>query len=99
MAAFSLATGLRQKNVRLLEWNHVSMERETAWVDAWASWHVQGGTSLQELKELGGWSCFEMVLRYAHLRNDHLKDAANRVSVTNWSQKTEAKILKLVVSN
>lgn len=31
----------------------------------WASWHVQNGTSLNELMELGGWSSFEMVLRYA----------------------------------
>ena len=44
----------------------------------WASWHVQNGTTLQELMELGGWSSFEMVLRYAHLRSDHLLDAANR---------------------
>jgi len=34
MTEFSLATGLRQGNVRLLQWNHVSMERETAWVGA-----------------------------------------------------------------
>ncbi len=27
----------------------------------WASWHAQNGTSLQELQELGGWSCTEMV--------------------------------------
>jgi integrase len=38
----------------------------------WASWHVQGGTPLQVLKELGGWATFEMVLRYAHLAPDHL---------------------------
>jgi integrase len=30
----------------------------------WASWHVQNGTSLQELQQLGGWTSFEMVLRY-----------------------------------
>ena len=33
----------------------------------WASWHVQSGTSLPELMELGGWKSYEMVLRYAHL--------------------------------
>jgi integrase len=42
----------------------------------WASWHVQSGTSLQELQQLGGWASFEMVLRYAHLSSDHLKGAA-----------------------
>ncbi len=48
----------------------------------WASWHVQNGTSLQELQQLGGWTSFEMVLRYAHLSSDHLKEAAARVNVT-----------------
>lgn len=49
----------------------------------WASWHVQNGTSLQELQQLGGWANFEMVLRYAHLSSDHLRNAAERVTVTN----------------
>lgn len=49
----------------------------------WASWHVQSGTSLQELQQLGGWSSFEMVLRYAHLSSDHLKEASERICVTN----------------
>lgn len=49
----------------------------------WASWHVQNGTSLQELMELGGWSSYEMVLKYAHLAGDHLLEAANRISGTN----------------
>lgn len=49
----------------------------------WASWHVQSGTSLQELQQLGGWANFEMVLRYAHLCSDHLKAAAERISATN----------------
>jgi len=49
----------------------------------WASWHIQSGTSLQELQQLGGWASFEMVLRYAHLSSDHLKKAAERISVTN----------------
>lgn len=48
----------------------------------WASWHVQNGTSLQELQQLGGWTSFEMVLRYAHLSSDHLKAAAERVAGT-----------------
>lgn len=48
----------------------------------WASWHVQSGTSLQELQQLGGWSSFDMVLRYAHLSSDHLRKAAERINVT-----------------
>lgn len=47
-----------------------------------SSWHVQSGTSLQELQQLGGWSSFEMVLRYAHLSSNHLKDAAERIAGT-----------------
>lgn len=46
----------------------------------WAAWHVMAGTSLQELKELGGWSTFDMVLVYAHLAPDHLKAAAARLA-------------------
>lgn len=45
----------------------------------WASWHVQAGTSLQALQELGGWSSFEMVLRYAHLSAGHLAEYAENV--------------------
>lgn len=48
----------------------------------WASWHVQNGTSLQELQLLGGWSSFEMVLRYAHLSSEHLRSAADRLGNT-----------------
>jgi integrase len=122
LAAFTLATGLRQSNASKLRWDQVDRDRETAWIhpdqsnsgsanavplngDAlqildrqlgvhetfvfiyngapvsrasskawyaalrragienfrwhdlrhtWASWHVQSGTSLQELQELGG---------------------------------------------
>jgi integrase len=46
----------------------------------WASWHVQGGTSLHELMQLGGWASLAMVQRYAHLAPDHLADAAERLS-------------------
>lgn len=49
----------------------------------WASWHVQNGTSLQELQLLGGWSSFAMVLRYAHLSSEHLREAASHIDVTN----------------
>lgn len=45
----------------------------------WASWHVQGGTPLQVLKELGGWASYSMVLRYAHLAPDHLAQHAGAV--------------------
>jgi integrase len=46
----------------------------------WASWHVQAGTPLLALKELGGWATLDMVLRYAHLAPDHLAEHAERIS-------------------
>ncbi len=156
MAAFSLATGLRQHNVSYLTWDQVDLFRRVAWIHAdqsksgraisvplnqdaisilkrrkkmngsyvftyngkpvartttkawkaalkragienfrwhdlrhtWASWHVQNGTSLQELQELGGWASFDMVLRYAHLASDHLKTAASRIEGTLLTQGT-----------
>ena len=42
----------------------------------WASWHVQNGTPLHVLKELGGWADLTMVLRYAHLSSRHLEEYA-----------------------
>ena len=65
----------------------------------WASWHVQSGTSLQELMELGGWASFEMVLRYAHLAGEHLKQAARRVEGTKLTQYLRSTNLKLGVSS
>ena len=50
----------------------------------WASWHVQNGTPLNVLKELGGWADLTMVLRYAHLSSEHLNGyARNAKLVTN----------------
>ena len=46
----------------------------------WASWHVQSGTPLFALQELGGWESIEMVRRYAHLAADHLAPYAERLS-------------------
>lgn len=45
----------------------------------WASWHVQSGTPLFALQELGGWESAEMVRRYAHLAADHLAPYAERL--------------------
>jgi integrase len=147
MAQFALATGLRQANVKGLEWSQVDMQRHVAWVHpdqakggkgicvplnkiacqvvlrqlgkhprfvftyqgrpvkaintkawkkalraigledfrwhdlrhAWATRHVQAGTSTAELQELGGWQSPEMVRRYAHFSADHLAKAAARI--------------------
>jgi hypothetical protein len=45
----------------------------------WAPWHVQSGTSLSELMELGGWKSYEMVLRYAHLAPEKLSSVAGGI--------------------
>jgi integrase len=147
MAQFSLATGLREKNVVELKWSQIDMSRKCAWIGAgqakgkrgiavplnqdalnailsqtgqnhefvfgykgkpvvrtnnhawrkaliragindfrwhdlrhtWASWHVQNGTPLHVLKELGSWKDMSMVMRYAHLSADHLAAFASKV--------------------
>jgi integrase len=47
----------------------------------WASWHVQNGTPLNVLQELGGWASYEMVQRYAHLAPEHLAEFAGNAKV------------------
>lgn len=162
MAAFSLATGLRETNVRLLCWQQIDMKRRVAWIYAdqakagkdlsvplneqamlvlrsqegqharwvfpvphwetpegeevavqisnaptgkisnhawrkacvraglpklrfhdlrhtWASWHVQAGTPLPVLQELGGWASLAMVQRYAHLGVSHVAAWASNI--------------------
>lgn len=46
----------------------------------WASWHVQAGTPLHVLQELGGWESAEMVRRYAHLSSEHLAEYVEKFS-------------------
>jgi integrase len=52
----------------------------------WASWHIQNGTPVHVLQELGGWSDIEMVRRYAHLSPSHLSGYANNAGVDNSSR-------------
>jgi integrase len=51
----------------------------------WASWHVQNGTPIHVLQELGGWSDLDMVKRYAHLSPQHLSGYANNIVNDNNS--------------
>lgn len=148
MARFTLATGLRQRNVKELKWSQVDLGQRLAWIHAdeakggrsigvplnreavevirgqlgkhleyvftyhgrpidqvntkawraalkragigdfrwhdlrhtFASWHVQLGTPLNVLQELGGWESSEMVRRYAHLGPHHLAQYAERIA-------------------
>ncbi len=65
-------TALKRSGIEDFRWHDL---RHT-----WASWHVQAGTPLNVLKELGGWTSYQMVLRYAHLAPEHLAEHANRIS-------------------
>ncbi|WP_434779803.1 tyrosine-type recombinase/integrase [Neisseria sp. Ec49-e6-T10] len=59
----------------------------------WASWLVQAGVPLLDLKEMGGWESIEMVQKYAHLAPDHLHKHAvhvDKINVTNTAQKNKA---------
>ncbi|MGC8467290.1 MAG: site-specific integrase, partial [Acidithiobacillus sp.] len=43
----------------------------------WASWHIQAGTPLHTLQDLGGWNSTSMVRKYAHLSAAHLAQYAS----------------------
>lgn len=57
----------------------------------WATWHVQNGTPLHILQELGGWSSFEMVKRYAHFSVDHLAQFVTNGTKLAQSQNLDEK--------
>lgn len=56
----------------------------------WASWHVQDGTPLMVLKELGGWEKLEMVNKYAHLSGEHLRKFSGVVTFLAQKEKDES---------
>jgi integrase len=58
----------------------------------WASWHMQNGTSMPELMELGGWKSYEMVLRYAHLAPDKLSAVASRIEWHSPNQESAVRV-------
>ena len=44
-----------------------------------ASWAIQRGATLPELKDLLGHSSLAMMIRYAHLAPEHLRSAVSRL--------------------
>jgi hypothetical protein len=54
-----------------------------------ASWHVQNGTPLHVLQELGGWETPAMVRRYAHLAPEHLAAYAGKVELTTGTNPSQ----------
>jgi integrase len=63
---------LKRAGIKAFRWHDL---RHT-----WASWHVQQGTPLHVLQELGAWESVEMVRRYAHLTSDHLREYADKLA-------------------
>ena len=61
----------------------------------WASWHVQAGTPLDKLQEMGGWESFEMVRKYAHLAPEHLTPFASNVGIKD-TKKAQGPAMALV---
>jgi integrase len=47
---------------------------------AWADRHIQRGTPLKILQELGAWEAVEMMRRYAHFRGEHLAEYARSMT-------------------
>ena len=71
---------------------------EFRWHDlrhTWASWHVQAGTPLHVLQELGGWECVERVRKYAHLSSEHLAVYVDRLSGLKAVGKEDAATIQL----
>ncbi len=60
----------------------------------WASWHIQNGTPLNVLKELGGWADLTMVLRYAHLSSEHLNSYAGNSKLNGTNSAHNLKLLR-----
>ena len=54
----------------------------------WASWHIQNGTPLHILQEMGSWESPEMVRRYAHLSAEHLAPYSDNVTLKKTSNVT-----------
>ena len=61
------ASALRRADIKHLRFHDL---RHT-----WASWLVMNRVDLLTVKELGGWKSLAMVQRYAHLSDEHLRNA------------------------
>lgn len=60
------------------------------WRHTWASWHVQRGTPLNVLQQLGGWQSIDMVQKYAHLAPSHVAKWADNVARNRAQPKKKA---------
>lgn len=55
------------------------------WRHTFASWHIQKGTPLHILQELGGWEDPTMVKKYAHLNPEHLREYVENTRISTHS--------------
>jgi integrase len=65
----------------------------------WASCHIQSGTPLFALQELGGWETERMVRRYAHLAADHLAAYVGNAQIHGTFLAHQPKLPKLLDEN
>ncbi len=69
-----------------LEWSQIDSNCRCAWIHADQAKARKAiavplnDDALQVLQELGGWSDYSMVLRYAHLSVEHLAEYADNLS-------------------
>ena len=57
---------------------------------AWASWHRQVGISIDEPKNLGGWTSRRIVDRYAQYATENLAGATSRIESVGLQQRDRA---------
>ena len=63
----------------------------------WASKHIEAGTSLEDLRSIGGWAEIKTLQRYAHHRPDYLNHIRGRVNIGQKSAQDLRKIETKVV--
>ncbi len=56
----------------------------------WATWHYAVNRDLTALMALGGWKSVAMVMRYAHVNTDHLRDSIAALPGTKSAQPRKA---------
>lgn len=84
-------TSLRKAGIDNFRWHDI---RHT-----WASWLVQAGVPIMDLKEMGGWESIEMVQRYAHLAPMHLHKNAVLLEAMHGTNMAHQKIKTLPDGN
>lgn len=82
VSRLAVANSTRFKQVNIYAWRKTLKRtgiENFRWHDlrhTRASWHVQRGTPLHVLQEMGGWETVQMAKRYAHFGAEHLSGYA-----------------------